>query len=263
MNPGVVSTFAISMAVAVCLTPVCAEAGEPQGDHRPAYVRVFSGVGVTGNSDVRIRQPTLGNDLTFADVSWEHRSLSTSWTRDSSPYMGMRAGFFLRRVPWLGLSFEAVHFKILAETENRVHVTGTVGHEPIDVMAPMATFVEVYRVTNGVNLFLSNVQAHKGLIRSARFPRGRVDLYGGVGGGVTMPYTSSVIAGERLGQYELGRFATQVLAGFAWRASPRWDVSLEYKFTATTVDGEVARGDSESRLHTNHLVVGLGFHVGS
>ena len=65
-----------------------------------------------------------------------------------------------------------------------------------------------------------------------------------------MPYTSSVIAGERLGQYELGRFATQVLAGFAWRASPRWDVSLEYKFTATTVDGEVARGDSESRLHT-------------
>ena len=86
--------------------------------------------------------------------------------------MGMRAGFVLRRVPWLGLSFEAVHFKILAETENRVHVTGTVGHEPIDVMAPMATFVEVYRVTNGVNLFLSNVQAHKGLIRSARFPLG-------------------------------------------------------------------------------------------
>ena len=263
MNPRAVSVFAVSLTIAAGLGPVCAEAGEPQGDHRPAYVRFFSGVGVTRDSDVHIRQPTLGTELTFEDVSWEHRSLTTSWTRDSIPYMGMRAGFFLRRVPWLGLSFEAVHFKILAETDNRVHVTGTVGHEPIDVVAPMTQFVEVYRVTNGVNLFLSNVQAHKGLLGSDRFPLGRVDLYAGAGGGVTVPYTSSVIAGERLGQYELGRFATQVLAGFAWRASPRWDVSFEYKFTATTVDGAVARGDSESRLRTNHLVVGLGFHVGS
>ena len=263
MNPGSGSPLAICMAMVLGLTPVCAEAGEQEGDHRPPYVRVFSGVGVTRNSDLHIRQPTLNNELTFEDVSWEHRSLSTSWTRDSIPYMGMRAGFFFKRLQWLGLSFEAVHFKILAETQKSVHVTGMVGQELINVVAPMEQFVEVYRVTNGVNLFLVNTQAHQGLVRSTEFPRGQIDLYAGGGSGVTMPFTKSVIAGESRGQYELGRVATQLLAGFAWRVSPRWDVSLEYKFTTTTVDGEVARGDSESRIYTNHLVVGLGFQFGS
>jgi len=37
--------------------------------------------------------------------------------------------------------------------------------------------------------------------------------------------------------------------------------SLEYKFTATTVNGSVAGGDSRSSLRTNHLVFGLGFQL--
>ena len=252
----------VAMAVTAALVPACAEAGEQEVAARPPYVRIYSGVGVTRNSDLHIRQPALSTELTFENVSWEHRSLTTNWTRDSIPYMGMRAGFFLRSVPWLGLSFEAVHFKILAETQNPVRVTGMVGQVPIDVVAPMKQFVEVYRVTNGVNLFLVNLQAHHGLARSAGFPRGRVDLYGGAGGGVTMPYTSSVIAGESRSQNEWGRFATQLMGGIAWHLAPRWDISLEYRFTVTTVDGEVAHGDSESRLHTNHLVIGLGYHFG-
>ena len=99
------------MAMVLGLTPLCAEAGEQEGDHRPPYVRVFSGVGVTRNSDLHIRQPTLNNELTFEDVSWEHRSLSTSWTRDSIPYMGMRAGFFFKRLQWLGLSVRGRAFQ--------------------------------------------------------------------------------------------------------------------------------------------------------
>ena len=65
-------------------------------------------------------------------------------------------------------------------------------------------FVEVYRVTNGVNLFLVNIQAHQGLVRSTEFPRGRIDLYAGGGSGVTMPFTKSVIAGESRGSTSWG-----------------------------------------------------------
>ena len=124
----------------------------------------------------------------------------------------------------------------------------------------MTQFVEVYQVSNGVNMVLGNVQAHKGLAKNARFTDGRADLYGGMGAGVTIPFTRSVIDGQSRGQYEWGQLATQVLGGIAWHMSPRWDISLEYKFTATTVDGAVAHGDSRSRVHTHHLAFGLGFH---
>ena len=198
--------------------------------------------------------------LTFEQVSWRHESLSTDWSRDSIPYMGIRGGFFFREPRWLGLSFEILHFKIIAESEKSFRVHGTDEGVAVDTVAPMSQFVQSYRVTNGVNMALSNVQAHVGLARNARFPEGRADLYGGLGAGVTIPYTGSTIDGEVRGQYEWGRLALQLLGGVAWNVSRRWDLSLEYKFTRTTIDGEVAGGDSLSRLRTHHLALGLGYH---
>jgi hypothetical protein len=224
-----------------------------------AYIRLFTGVGVTRDSDLVIRQPALGTDLAIRQVSWEHRSLSTAWTRDSIPYMGVRAGLFLPDPRWLSLSLEALHFKILADTTRSVRVTGVDEGAPVDVVAPMDHFVQQYRVTNGVNMFLANALAHRRLGRSARFPGGRTEIYGGLGGGVTVPYTASAIDGASRGQYELGPLAAQLLAGVAWNVSTHWDLSLEYKHTRTTVDGGIAQGDSLSRLRTNHLAFGLGY----
>ena len=244
--------------LALFLTPAVAD--DSDGQRRRPYVRLFSGIGITRNSDLRIHQPGLGTNLTFEQVSWEHRSLSTSWTRDSIPYMGARAGFFFRQPRWLGASIEVLHFKIIAENEQRLRVRGTDDGTPVDAVLPLAQFVEVYRVTNGVNMMLGNIQVHRQFASSPRFPRGRADLYGGVGAGVTIPFTSSVIDGQPRAQYEWGRLATQLLTGLSWHASRHWDLSLEYKFTRTTVDGAVAGGDSRSRLRTNHLTFGFG-HV--
>lgn len=245
---------------AVILLPALVHAAGDETDARKPYVRFYTGIGVTSDSRLRIRQPARGTDLTFETVSWEHRSLSTEWTRDSIPYSGARTGFFFRNPPWLGLSFEVLHFKILAETEKRVHVTGIDEGMPVDLVAPIEQFVQLYRVTNGVNMILANVQAHKGLAESVRFPDGRADFYGGVGGGVTVLYTTSQIDGVTQRQYEWGRPATQLLGGVAWHVAPRWDLSVEYKFTLTTVDGRVAQGDSRSRLRTHHVAFGFGYH---
>ena len=246
--------------LAVVVLPASALAADPQAERRAPYVRVSSGVGITGDSDLQIRQPALGTDLTLEQVSWEHKSLSTRWTRDSIPYVGARAGFFLRELRWLSLSIEVLHFKIFAEAEKSVRVLGTDEGVPVDTIAPMEQFVQLYQVSNGVNMILSNVGAHRGLARTVGFPDGRADLYGGLGAGMTIPYTRSLIDGQARGQYEWGRLATQVLGGLSWYMSPRWALSLEYKFTRTTVDGEVAGGDSRSRLHTHHLAFGLGYH---
>lgn len=74
-----------------------------QSERRAPSLRLFTGVGVTGASDLRIRQSVLGTDLTFEQVAWEHKSLSTEWTRDSIPYVGARAEFFFREPNWLGV----------------------------------------------------------------------------------------------------------------------------------------------------------------
>ena len=250
------STFALC-AAALSFLPTSAGA---QTDGRASFARFYTGVGITGNSDLRIRQPGLGTDLTFEQVVWEHKSLSTEWTRDSVPYMGARAGFFLGAPGWLAVSGEVVHFKIFADVEERLRVRGTAGGLPVDTVAPFGQFVQQYQVSNGVNLVLANLEAHRRLIPNARFPDGRMDVYVGFGGGLTFPYTRSVIDGQGRAGYKVGRPATQVLGGVSWHFARRWDTSVEYKFTATTVDGDIAAGDSRSELRTHHLVVGLGFH---
>jgi hypothetical protein len=233
---------------------------DAQTARRSPYVRLFTGIGVTGTSDLRIRQPGRGTDLTFEQVAWEHKSLSTEWTRDSIPYMGARAGFFLRGPRWLAVSAEVVHFKIFAKEEERLRVRGTHRGLPVDTVAPFGRFVQQYQVSNGVNLILGNLEAHRRMGRGVRFPDGRIDVYGGFGAGVTIPYTRSVIDGQSHAEYEFGRLATQLLGGVSWHVTRRWDASLEYKFTATTVDGTVAAGDSRSQLRTHHLVFGVGYH---
>lgn len=219
-------------------------------------------MGVTGDTDLRIRQPGRGRDLVFERLSWEHRSLTTDWTRDSAPYAGGRAGFFLSRPGWLAVSVEALHFKALAEPDTPVGVRGFEAGEAIATVAPLNRFVERYWVGNGVNMILGNVEAHHGLVRSTRFPAGRVGVWAGLGGGVTIPFTRSIIDGRSQGQYEWGRPAAQLLAGLSWRLTPRWDTAVEYKYTRTTVDGSIVDGDSLARLRTHHLSFGLGLHFG-
>ena len=142
---GLVITRALARSTCV-LVPVAVLLGSAQAsgqtERRAPFVRLYSGVGVTGPSDLRIRQPARGTDLTFEGVSWDHKSLSTNWSRDSIPYVGVRAGFFLREPHWLGLSIEVLHFKVLAKEEQRVRARGTKAGISVDTVAPLRQFVQ-------------------------------------------------------------------------------------------------------------------------
>lgn len=226
---------------------------------RPAYLLAYTGLGITRASDLFIRQPRLGTDLVIDQVSWEHRSLSTDWDRDSIPYVGVRAGLFLSRPGWLSVSAEVLHFKVFAKTDQLYRISGMTQGNAIDAVAPMGSVVQRYQVSNGVNMVLGNLSAHWPPARDSTFAAGWVGLYGGGGAGVTVPFTRSTIGPSSQGQYEWGRLATQLFGGVAWRLTPRWSIAAEYKLTGTTVDGAVPAGSSESRLQTHHLVFGLGF----
>ena len=224
---------------------------------RDTYLKLYTGVGVSADSDLRIRQPSLGNDLVFHDVSWDDKSLS----RPSAPYTGIRFGTFSRRNPWLGLAVDLFHFKIFAETERTVTLRGRLGGRPIEGRLPMDAIVQRFEVANGVNMVLFNALGRLRLQRSPRFPHGRVQPYAGLGAGPTVLYTVSRIndTGRKAG-YELGKLGLQTFAGLQYLVSPRFDIFLEAKLTYTEANGSIPSGTSETEVRTNHLAFGGGFH---
>lgn len=223
---------------------------------RDFFLKVFTGVALSESSDLRIVQPDLGNDLVFEQVTWDDHSLSGP----SIPYVAVRGGFFSKRRPWLGASLDVVHYKVFADRNDELRVRGLRFERPIDRVQPLRRIVQQYDIANGINMVLLNLHLRRrlGANRDGR-PRG--ELYLGVGVGPSFLYNQSVIDGElRPGSYDSGRLAAQVLAGAQLNLRRRFDVFFELKRTRVDADGPIARGESESRIDSDHYVVGVGYH---
>jgi opacity protein-like surface antigen len=223
------------------------------------FLKVATGLGLTEDSDLDIRQsdPAGDSNLTFHDVSWEDNSLSGP----SARYTTVRFGYFTARKPWLGVAVEFMHFKVFAEVERSLRVTGTDQGVPIDAVQPMNAIVERYIVGNGVNFLTASFLARKRLHRSERYPNGRLQPYVGVGAGPTFLYTSSTVHGKkRGGPYELGGIGLAALGGVQLHVGRHWDLFAEYKRSYTQANGSIDDGSSRTDLHTNHYTVGAGIH---
>lgn len=219
------------------------------------HLKLYSGVALTENSDLEIRRPAGLLDVTIRDVTWEDYSLSAP----SAPYIGVRAGCFSARRPWLGVALDFIHFKVFAETHRTVRIDGIVGGAPLDQRVTMNQIVQRYDVGNGVNMLLVSGVARARLRRDGDFPEGRLRPYAGLGAGPSILYTQSTVSGEERGGYELGRLGAQAALGIEYRISRRWDTFAEYKRTYTRANGSIAGGDSETTLETDHFVVGVGW----
>ena len=171
------------------------------------FVQFYSGLGLTEDSDLRIRVPAEGFDLTFSRVSWEDYSLS----QPSIPYIGVRVGRFFERRPWLGLAVDVIHYKVFARIEHQVDVSGTFQGSQISGTAPLGQFVQRYNVGNGVNMYLLTALARQRRGRSEEFPDGRWRPYVGLGLGAAVLYTHSTIFDESREGYEAGKPAIQLL----------------------------------------------------
>ena len=219
------------------------------------FVQLYTGLGLTDDSDLRITVPGEGFDITFRQVSWEDYSLS----RPSIPYIGVRVGRYLERRSWLGLALDVVHYKVFARTRRDVRLDGTFEGRPIRGVAPLGAFVERYNVGNGVNLYMLTALARLRRGRGADLPEGRWRPYAGVGLGGAVLYTHSTVAGRNREGYEAGGLALQVLAGAEVQLSRRLGLFGEVKRTRTDADGSVVGGGSATRLDSSHYVVGASY----
>ena len=237
--------------LAATLACVLVALAVPSGEAAEWRLAGFTGVGLTEDSDLEIREPGRGTSLVFRDASFDDKSLELV----SAPYLGWRLTRISERRPRIALALEVLHFKIFTETDRMVDIEGTFRGFPVDGPVAMDAFVQQYDVANGVNLVMLDV-----ILRRPGLAGGRAELYAGLGAGPTIPYTKATVGGSGGdGHYELSELGGQLLAGALWQLSPRWDLFAELKLTRTTVDGTFDGGESEVDLTTRHATAGLGY----
>ena len=251
--------LALGLATAPLSADDTAAPSEEKKGRGDLFLKVATGLGLTGDSDLEIRQSDPGGNtnLTFFDVEWEDNSLSGP----SARYTTVRVGYFLAGKPWMGVAVEFMHFKVFAEVQRSVRVTGTNEGVPIDAVQPMDAIVDRYIVGNGVNFITASFLARKRLKRSEEYPDGRLQPYVGVGAGPTLLYTQSTVNDKkRSGPYEFGSIGLAALGGVQVQLSRRWDLFAEHKRTYTQANGSIDDGSSRTDLHTNHYTAGAGLH---
>lgn len=240
---------AVAAVAVACSAPLAAG---PAGAE--PFLEGFSGVNVTRDADVRIRQPAATSDFTVHDLSFTPR------LSDGAPYYGLRAGYFFGEEPaWLGVALELFHFKVRGEVQDARRVSGTLDGSPVDARLPVDTVVQRFSIANGINYLMVDAIVRRGLLVDEDYPHGRVQLYAGAGAGPVITYTYSTVRGERRSTgYELGGPGVQAFAGVRVLLFRHVGLFVEGKYTHAWLGVGVPRdGQADVTESSVHLVGGL------
>jgi len=218
-----------------------------------AFLDLYLGKSFTQDSDIHIKQSRLGSDYTFEGVSFADDSFT------SPPYYGLRAGYFFESHSWLGLAVDFFHFKIDAEVSDVRQLRGTHSGSSVAGAVQVKSLVQQFEVSHGVNyLTLDALFRYPLLTDPERFPRGRLQLYAGVGLGPVIAYPETRIDNIRSGSgYEIGGLGVQAFVGMRFLIFKYLGVFGEYKFTHSSLSVSVPSGTGYVQENTNHLVGGL------
>ena len=187
-------------------------------------IAIAIGLSFTRPSNLTIDQPANGNHAVFHNVRWASQSLVPS------PYYVVRIGKG-------DVQLDYTHYKIVAETAERLPVSGTWHGKPVDETAPLGDRVQYLEVSHGVNSFALLALAHD---PSRRGP------YAGVGPVIFLPHSESTVDGQDVERdYAYGGSGFEAVAGDGMPA-PFADV----KYTAGTLHVGIAGGTAEMPLST-------------
>lgn len=221
-----------------------------------AFLDLYLGKTFTHDSDIHIKQSRLANDYTFEGVTFHDNSFK------DPPYYGLRAGYFFERHPWLGLGVEFFHFKISADTSEVRPLRGTRNGSPVAGAVPVNSVVQRFAITHGVNyLTLDALFRYPLLTSPERFPRGRLQLYAGMGLGPVIAHPEMHIDHVRFQPgYEIAGLGVQGFVGTRFLIFKHLGVFGEYKFTHSGLSVTVPSGTGRVQENTHHLVGGLTIH---
>jgi hypothetical protein len=214
----------------------------------------FVGGTRTQDSTIELTQPSQFTDVTLSPVRYRSESF------EAPIYYAYRIGVF-PGAGSIGVEGEFIHLKVIADTRRPVMMEGVIRGEAVSEVRPLATVLERFSITHGVNLLLVNAVARLATqAPNARPPRWF--LTGRVGAGASVPHPESTIAGVDLQRYEWGAFSFQAAGGLELRLTNRLYLAGEYKLTRTVQYVSAAGGSVRTPLTTQHLVAGVVAHLG-
>jgi hypothetical protein len=212
----------------------------------------YIGEAHTLNSGLTIRQPALGTDVRFHDISYRGESF------EPPLYYGVRGGYFFR--PKWGVEVEFTHLKVFANVNQAATVTGILNGAPIDARQPVNAIVQRFSISHGVNLLLANAIFRQELWRSSDEKTARAYLNVRLGAGATIPHAESTIQGRADEHYQVGSPVVQFAGGIELRIWKRWYWMGEYKFTRIREQVDINSGTAKSLLQSHHVVTGPSVH---
>lgn len=217
------------------------------------FLDLYTGKSFTQSSDITVKQPTLSNDYTFKDVSFDDESFETP------PWYGLRAGYYFESYPWLGTAIEFFHFKMVTDTSENKRLMGIRDGTIVDTTARVNSIIQQFQITHGVNyLTLDALVRYRFLEDREQFRKGRVQLYGGLGVGPVIAHAENVVDDVRNGEgYEVGGVGIQAFVGARALLFKHFGLFAEYKFTHSGLEIGVAAGVGMVEENTHHLVGGV------
>ena len=218
---------------------------------------LYTGSSFTLSSDIHVQQPATGTDATFKGVTWDAKPFK------NPPYYGIRLSHFFERFPRWGLGLDFTHYKIFAETDRVVPVSGTFNGMPVNESAPLNQRVQKFNVTHGVNLIALNTIYRWSFLPTESFTQGRLQPYAGVGLVYFLLHPENTVNNKNNNEsYQGSGFGYQVLGGLHYGLTRNIGLFAETKFSSGEARVDTAdQGRAETTLHTFHLLAGisLGF----
>jgi opacity protein-like surface antigen len=214
-------------------------------------VSIFSGIALTENNDLRLRQDG-GTDLTFHDVSYKGRDF------ESPQYYGGRLSYFLPQQSHWGFGAEFFHMKMYLNAGDTVHVTGSRAGVPVNDSERIDNTIQSFSISHGLN-FLTLDAIYRWLPghRDGDF-LGRFQPYVGVGIGAVIPHVESTVGGVRHEEYQWHGPGVQGFGGLNFDLARHLSLFVEYKLTYANLDTMNIPGGSIAIIpFTHHLLSGL------
>jgi hypothetical protein len=241
-----VGRVVLALAVAAAMTrPASAE----------WTLSVFLGGTRTRDTSLELVRPADGTHVTLSPVHYDSASFEAPF------YYGYRVGFFPRS-RWFGIEGEFIHLKVNADPARLTHAEGVARGELVTGLRPVASIIERFSITHGVNLVLVNAVARREIGSSARTAAPRWILLGRLGAGASIPRPESTIDGVSFEDYEWGASAVQGAGAIELRIGGPVYIAAEYKFTRTVQHVTIAGGSARTPLVTHHVVGGVIAHLG-
>jgi hypothetical protein len=216
--------------------------------------------------NIRISQPSLGNDYTLNHVTahdhrgWDHHLLNQPIT---IPQFNCRLGYMFNEDKGWAVELTYDHPKFIVSDGQQVHVTGKRNGQPVD---ETITFSEpngfYYYLNNGANFFLFNMVKRWKLI-SDKKDLVRLDAVGKLGMGFMVPHVENELYGDKNNpHFEINGWNTAFEATL--RLTFLHYAYIEYcnKFDYARYRGlKIYQGTARQNMGTYEMILNLGFYI--